>query len=133
MIQKIVSSTIVTILIFPAGLSRFFSFALFIFLLYASFSDILTKDFCKEKKSKASDEAERVVLAVRELLKNVIKNHDHVVNGYLNMDENFTATNENVPNLLSVFAAELIKLPLKQNSISEAIFAATRPKTLILI
>ena len=49
------------------------------------------------------------------------------------MDENFTATNENVRNLLRVFIAELIKLPLKLNSISEAIFAATRPRTLILI
>ena len=49
------------------------------------------------------------------------------------MDENFTATNENVRNLLRVFVAELIKLPLKLNSISEAIFAATRPRNLIPI
>ena len=38
-----------------------------------------------------------------------------------------------MPNLLKVFVSELIKLPLKQNSISEAIFAATRPRTIMPI
>ena len=54
-------------------------------------------------------------------------------NVYPNVDENFTATNENVPHLLRVFVPEPIKLPLKHNSISEAIFAATRLRTLMPI
>lgn len=40
---------------------------------------------------------------------------------------------KNVPNLLKVFVAELKKLPMKQNSISEATFAATLPRTLMPI
>ena len=40
---------------------------------------------------------------------------------------------KNVHNLLRVVVSELIKLPLKQNSISEAIFVTTRPSTLMTI
>ena len=79
----------------------------------------MTNSFFKKKKSRASDEAERVVLTAAKVLKNVIKNHDHVTNVYPDIDENFTATNENVSNLLRVFVVELTKLPLKQNSILE--------------
>ena len=107
---------IVTALIFPAGLSRFLLICPFhfpYFFLYASFSCILTDSFYKEKKSRASDEVERVALVVVKLLKNFIKNYDHVANVYPNIGENFTATNENVLNLLRVFVAELMKLPLK--------------------
>ena len=91
----------------------------------------MTDSFYKEKKSRASDEVERVALVVVKLLKNFIKNYDHVANVYPNIGESFTATNENVLNLLRVFVAELIKLPLKQNSISKTIFAATHPKSLM--
>ena len=94
---------------------------------------MLTESFYKEKKARASNEAERVIVAAAKLLKNPIKNHNHVTNFYPNIDENFTATNENVPNLLRTFISELIKLLLKQNSISESIFAATCPRTLMLI
>lgn len=100
--------------------------------MYTSFSDILNESFYKEKKARAIDEAERVIVAAAKLLKNAIKNHDHVTNVYPNIDENFIATNENVPNLLRVFLSELIKLPLKENSISGATFATTRPRTLML-
>ena len=92
---------------------------------------MLTESFYKEKKARASNEAERVIVAAAKLLKNPIKNHNHVTNFYPNIDENFTATNENEPNLLRVFISELIKLVLKQNSILEAIFAATRSRTLM--
>ena len=56
-----------------------------------------------------------------------------MTNVYPNIDQNLTATNENVPSLLRVFVAELIKLPLKQNSISEAIVAAARLRYLMSI
>ena len=77
----------------------------------------MTKSFYKEKIARASDEVKRVILAAAKLLKNAIKNHDHVTNVYPNIDENVTATNVNVPNLYRVFVSELIKLHLKQNSI----------------
>ena len=93
----------------------------------------MAESFYKEKKARASDEEEPVIAATAKLLKNAIKNRDHVTNVYPNIDENFTATNENVPNLLRTFISELIKLLLKQNSISESIFAATCPRTLMLI
>ena len=83
---------------------------------------MLTESFYKEKKARASNEADHVIVAAAKLLKNPIKNHNHVTNFYPNIDENFTATNENELNLLRVFISELIKLALKQNSISEAIF-----------
>ena len=54
-----------------------------------------------------------------------------MTNVYPNIDENFTATNENVSSLLRVFVVELIKLLLKQNSSLEAIFATTRPRILM--
>ena len=93
----------------------------------------MAESFYKEKKARASDEAEPVIAAAAKLLKNAIKNHDHVTNVYPNIDENFTATNENVPNLLRTFVSDLVKLPLKQNSILESMFAATCPRTLMLI
>lgn len=111
--------------------ATFLSFPKSLYIIF--FSDILTENFYKEKKSRASDEAERIVLAAAKLMKNAIKNHDHATNVYPTIDENLINTNENVPHLLKVFVRELIKLPLKTVSISEAIFAAARPRTLMPI
>ena len=99
---------------------------LFVYFWYASSSHILTESFQKEKKSRAIDEAERVVLAAAKLLENAIKNHGHVTNVTQILMKTSLLLMKTCPICSEfVFFAKLIKLPQKQNSISEAIFAAT--------
>lgn len=94
------------------------------------FSNILTESWYKDKQIRPRDEAERVILTATQLLKNEIRNYDHKTDVYPSIDEDLAASKKNVPPLLGVFINALIKSPLKQMSISEAVFSAARARTI---
>ena len=67
------------------------------------------------------------------LIKDVIKNYEHETNTYPSVDEILCTENSHVPELLKVFMDELVKSPLRQISIAQALFAATRPKSVMAL
>ena len=64
------------------------------------------------------------------LIKDAIRNHELESNVYPSMDD-IAKGNNLIPDLLKTFVNELIKSPVKQMSISQAIVAAARPRTIM--
>ena len=62
------------------------------------------------------------------MIKNAIKNHTHETDFYPTVDDIKDTENEFVPLALQAFIKELIKSPVKQNYLSQAIFADSRPR-----
>ena len=84
----------------------------------------------KQKVSK-TDEAECIIITAAKLIKNAIKNHTRETDFYPTTDDTMNNDNKFVPLALQTFIKELLKSPVKQNSLSQAIFAVSRPRTVI--
>lgn len=100
-------------------------------ILLENVSHILTENWYEEHLSNTSDEVESIIKTAVKLLKNVIKTHPHETAHYPTNKDIIDASSDSVPDLLKVFIVELFTEPLKQSSISQAIFAATRPRSLM--
>ena len=77
------------------------------------------------------DEAERIIKTAAKILKGVIKNHKHQTDFYPTIDGIRNSNNDHVPDLLKLFVAEVIKSPLNSPSISQALFAASKVRSLM--
>ena len=65
------------------------------------------------------------------MIKNAIKNPTQETDFYPTIDDIKNTENEFAPLALQTFIEELAKSPVKQNYLSQAIFAASRPRTVI--
>ena len=72
----------------------------------------------------------RIVHTAATLIKDAIRNHELESNVYPSMDD-IAKGNNLIPDLLKTFVIELIKSTVKQMSISQAIVAAARPRTIM--
>eukprot|EP00794_Sanderia_malayensis_P002755 gene2755-3185_t len=93
-------------------------------------AEILCEKWYKDRKSDVDAESEHVIKTAAALIKGVIKNHELETRTYPSMDD-ITMANNQIPNLLAVFIDELVRSPIKQMSISQALVAATRPRTIM--
>lgn len=100
-------------------------------ILLDNISVILTESWYDQRKSNQCDEAERIIKTAAKILKGVIKNHTHQTDFYPTIDDIRNSNNDHVPDLLKLFVAEVIKSPLKQISISQALFAASKARSLM--
>ena len=66
------------------------------------------------------------------LIKDAIKNHELESNVYPSMDD-IAKGNNLIPDLLKIFVNEIIKSPVKQMSISQAIVTAARPRAMMAL
>ena len=96
-------------------------------------SDISSEKWYQEKESDKSQESERVVKMAAKLIKDVIKNYEDETNTYPSVDEILCTENSHVHALLKVFMDELVKSPLRQISIAQALFAATRSRSVMAL
>ena len=88
-------------------------------------SDILCEKWYQEKESDKSKESEGVVKTAAKL------KAEHETNTYPSVDEILCTENSHVPELLKVLMDALVKSPLKQISIAQALFATTRPRSVM--
>ena len=72
----------------------------------------------------------RIVHTAATLIKDAIRNHELESNVYPSMDD-IAKGNNLIPDLLKTFVNELIKSPVKQMSISQAIVAGAIPRTIM--
>ena len=100
-------------------------------ILLDSISIILTESWYAERKWNRCDEAERIIKTATKILKGVIKNHTHQTDFYPTIDDIRDSNNDHVTDLLKLLVAEVIKSPLKQISISQALFAASKARSLM--
>ena len=91
---------------------------------------ILSEDWYNTRKANLDDESVRIVQTAATLIKDAIRNHELESNVYPSMDDIAKGINL-IPDLLKTFVNELIKSPVKQMSISQAIVAAARPRTIM--
>ena len=94
-------------------------------------SSTLTGAWYNERKVSKADEAEHIIKTAAKLVKNAIKNPTHETDFYPTVDDIKNTENEFVPLALQTFIKELVKSPVKQNYLSQAIFAASRPRTVM--
>ena len=102
-------------------------------IILSNISSTLTEAWYNEQKVSKADEAERIIKTAAKLIKNAIKNHTHETDFYPTVDDIKNTENEFVPLALQTFIKELVKSPVKQNYLSQAIFAASRPRTVLLL
>ena len=94
-------------------------------------NDILSEKWYQEqRKENLNDESKRIVNTAAKLLRKSIRNFDHSTNTYPSTDD-IRNTENHVPELLKHFVNEMIRSPVKQNSIAQTIFSATRPRSLM--
>ena len=91
---------------------------------------IISEKWYKDKKTDLSVKTERIVTTAAKLLKDTIKNYAHESGTYPVVDD-FSSGNDSVPHLLQVFINELAKSPVNQLSLSQALFTATRPRSIM--
>ena len=77
-----------------------------------------------------NDESKRIVKTAAKLIRKAIRNFDHSTSTYPLTDD-IGDTKNHVPELLEFFVNEIVRSPVKQNSVSQTIFLATRPRTLM--
>ena len=77
-----------------------------------------------------NDESKRIVKTAVKLIREAIRNFDHSTRTYPSTD-NILYTKNHVPELLDFFVNEIVHSPVKQNLISQTIFSATRPRSLM--
>ena len=68
------------------------------------------------------------------MIKNAIQTHTHETDFYPTgpaIDNLKKTENEFIPFSLQIFIKELVQLPVKQNSLSQTIFAASRPRAVM--
>ena len=92
--------------------------------------DIISEKWYKERKNDLSVETERIVTTTAKLLKDAIKNYAHEIGTYPAVDD-ISSGNDCVSHLLQVFINELVKSPVKQLSLSQALFTAARPRSIM--
>ena len=97
-------------------------------IILSNISSTLTEAWYNKQKVSKADEAERIIKTAAKLIKNAIKNHTHETDFYPTVDDIKNTENEFVPLALKKFIKELAKSPVKQNYLSQAIFAASRPR-----
>ena len=92
--------------------------------------EILSEKWYNQKRhSDVSKEFQRIIKTAAQLLKQSVRNFDHTNNFYPSVDE---ISESNVtPELLRAFVGELVKSELQQNSISQILFNAIRPRSLM--
>ena len=81
---------------------------------------ILSEDWYNTRKANLDDESVRIVQTAATLIKDAIRNHELESNVYPSMDD-IAKGNNLIPDLLKTFVNELIKSPVKQMPISQAI------------
>ena len=94
-------------------------------------ADILFEQWHNERKTNISSESERAIRTAVKLLREAIKNNEHKGDTYPAPDDIMFKLNNAVPHLLEVFLKEFVKSPIKQKPLSEAIYSATRPRSLM--
>ena len=99
-------------------------------ILLDKVGDIISEKCYKERKNYLSVETERIVTTAAKLLKDAIKNYAHETGTYPAADY-ISSGNDCVPHLLQVFINELVKSPVKQFSLSQVLFTATRPRSIM--
>ena len=96
-------------------------------------SDILLEKWYKEqRKGNMNNESKQIVKTAAKLLREVIRNFDHSTSTYPSTDD-IRDTKNHVLELLKFFVNEIFCSPVKQNSISQTIFSASRPGSLMLL
>ncbi|XP_076800982.1 uncharacterized protein LOC143445626 [Clavelina lepadiformis] len=94
-------------------------------------SGIIGEKWYEERDSNVSQETERIVKTAAKLIKDAIKNHEHESSTYPSVEDILGTENPHVPELLKVFMNELVMAPVKQVTLSQALFAATRTRSLM--
>ena len=79
-----------------------------------------------------NDESKRIVKTAAKLIREAIRNFDHLTRTYPSTD-NIRYIKNHVPELLEFFVNEIVHSPVKQNLISQTIFSATRTSSLMLL
>ena len=100
-------------------------------IILTNINSTLTEAWYNERKVFKADEAECIIKKAAKLIKNAIKNHTHENDFYPTTDDIKNTENEFVSLALQTFIKELVKSPVKQNYLSQAIFAASRPRTVM--
>ena len=77
-----------------------------------------------------NDESKRIAKTTAKLIREAIRNFNHPTSTYPSTDD-IRDTKNYVPELLEFFVNEIARSPVKQNSISQTIFPATRPRSLL--
>ena len=77
-----------------------------------------------------NNENKRIVKTAAKLIREAIRNFDHSISIYPSTDD-VRDTINHVPELLEFFVNEIARSPVKKNSISQTIFSATRPRSLM--
>ena len=94
-------------------------------------SDIPSEKWYKEqRKENVNDESKRISKTAAKLIRKAIRNFDLSTSTYPSTDD-ILDTKDHVPELLKFFVNEIVRSPVKQNSISQTIFSATRPRSLM--
>ena len=76
-----------------------------------------------------NDESKRIMKTAAKLVRETIRNFDHSISTYPSTDD-IRDTKNHVPELLEFPVNETVCSLVKQNSISQTIFSATRPRSL---
>ena len=100
-------------------------------LLLSNVNSILTEAWYQDCKSSQDDHFECTIKTAAKLNKIVIKNHEHVMIIYPTTDFIKDKENSSVSSTLKTLIGELVKVPIKQLSLMQAIFAACRPRTVM--
>ena len=77
-----------------------------------------------------NDESKRIVKTAAKLIREAIRNFDHLTRTYPSTD-NIRYIKNHVPELLEFFVNEIVHSPVKQNLISQTIFSTTRTRSLM--
>ena len=99
-------------------------------IILSNISSTLTEAWYNERKVSKADEAECIIKTAAKLIKMPSK-ITHETDFYPTVDDIKNTDNEFVPLALQTFIKELVKSPVKQNYLSQAIFAASRPRTVM--
>ena len=91
---------------------------------------VLSEQWYLERKAKIKDESARIVKTAAVLLKDAIKNHESDATTYPTSEDIRSPVNQ-TPDLLELFLSGLFASHIKISTISQAIFAATRPRLIM--
>ena len=93
-------------------------------------AEVLSEKWYSDRQKRIGDETARIVQTAAVLLKENIKNHKIDSTTYPSCDDIRSPTNH-TPNLLTLLLNGLFTSSIKEATISQAIVAATRPKTIM--
>ena len=87
----------------------------------------------RDKKKDSNDEAERIIITAAKLILNNIRSAKFSCEFYPTREdiESWKKGKEWLPNYLKSFLEKILKHPLKQESIGQAVINATRPRSCI--